>query len=105
MKIPVKKYVMDETLSWEERYRQLEAHHLEEVGFLMSHVKKLEEAARKVSRGCDCEYDYRRVNCSNILRLRSLGRSGHRFLSGLTQVQILPKARFKRRCTTAQSVR
>lgn len=36
MKIPIKRYVMDENLSWEERYRQLEVHHEEETKFLLS---------------------------------------------------------------------
>lgn len=42
MKIPIKKYVMDESLSWEERYKQLEAHHKEEVGWFINKVKELE---------------------------------------------------------------
>ena len=36
MKIPIKKYVMDESLSWEERYKKLEAHHYEETAYLVS---------------------------------------------------------------------
>ena len=36
MKIPIKRYVMDESLSWEERYRKLEAHHEEETKYLIS---------------------------------------------------------------------
>lgn len=43
MKIPIKKYVMDESLSWEERYKKLEAHHLEETTWLIAEVKRLEE--------------------------------------------------------------
>lgn len=39
--IKVKKYKMDETLSWEERYRQLEEHHIEEANFLIEEVRKL----------------------------------------------------------------
>ena len=42
MKIPIKKYVMDESLSWEERYKQLESHHKEETEWLITKVKKLE---------------------------------------------------------------
>jgi hypothetical protein len=39
--IKVKKYMDDETLGWEERYRRLEAHHREETGFLISKVRDL----------------------------------------------------------------
>jgi hypothetical protein len=42
MKIPIKKYVMDESLSWEERYKQLDQHHKEETEFLISKVKQLQ---------------------------------------------------------------
>lgn len=34
MKIPIKKYEDDPSLSWEERYKRLEAHHLEETSFI-----------------------------------------------------------------------
>ena len=40
---PIKKYEMDESLSWEERYRQLEAHHKEETELLMAEVAELRE--------------------------------------------------------------
>lgn len=43
MKIPIKKYVMDESLSWEERYRQLEKHHEEETTWMMQQIKELEK--------------------------------------------------------------
>jgi hypothetical protein len=46
VKIPIKKYVMDESLSWEERYKKLDAHHLEETTFLLEHIKELEEQIR-----------------------------------------------------------
>ncbi len=42
MKIPIKKYVMNESLSWEERYKELEKHHKEETDFLINEVKRLE---------------------------------------------------------------
>lgn len=51
MKIPIKKYVMDESLSWEDRYKQLEKHHLEETEFLIQEIEKLE----LVAKGCCCE--------------------------------------------------
>lgn len=39
--IKVKKYVDDETLSWEERYKRLETHHKEETEFLIQKVLML----------------------------------------------------------------
>jgi len=42
MKIPIKKYVMDESLSWEERYRQLEKHHEEETEWMIGEIRRLE---------------------------------------------------------------
>ncbi len=42
MKIPIQKYVMDESLSWEERYRLLEKHHEEETSWMIGEIKRLE---------------------------------------------------------------
>lgn len=39
--IKVKKYTMDESKSWEERYKELEAHHIEECNFLIDKVREL----------------------------------------------------------------
>lgn len=39
--IKVKRYVDDPTLSWEERYAALEAHHLVETKFLINTILKL----------------------------------------------------------------
>lgn len=39
--IKVKKYVMDENKSWEERYKELDEHHLKETTFLISEIRKL----------------------------------------------------------------
>jgi len=39
--IKVKRYVDDETLSWEERYNRLMKHHEEETTFLIDEVNKL----------------------------------------------------------------
>jgi hypothetical protein len=41
--IKVKKYKMDESKSWEERYRELEQHHIEETTFLIEKVRELDE--------------------------------------------------------------
>lgn len=41
--IKVKRYKMDETKSWEERYKELEQHHIEETTFLIEEVRKLSE--------------------------------------------------------------
>jgi len=48
MKIPIKKYVMDESLSWEERYRQLEAHHKEETGWMIKEIKEVEAELNRI---------------------------------------------------------
>ena len=39
--IKVPRYIMDESKSWEERYRQLEEHHLRETTFLIDKVREL----------------------------------------------------------------
>lgn len=39
--IKVRRYVMDESISWEARYRQLEQHHVEETSFLIDKVREL----------------------------------------------------------------
>lgn len=41
-KIPIKKYIDDPSLTWEERYKVLEAHHLEETTFLIKRIEELE---------------------------------------------------------------
>lgn len=47
MKIPIKKYVDDPSLTWEERYARLDAHHLEETQWMMNRIKELEAAIKK----------------------------------------------------------
>jgi hypothetical protein len=39
--IKVKRYQDDETKSWEERYRELETHHLEETIFLIKKIREI----------------------------------------------------------------
>lgn len=39
--IKVKRYQDDETKSWEERYKQLEKHHLEETNFLITKIREI----------------------------------------------------------------
>ncbi|MBS1612836.1 MAG: hypothetical protein JST49_08455 [Bacteroidetes bacterium] len=39
--IKVKRYEMDESLSWEERYKQLEAHHEKETTFLIEKIREI----------------------------------------------------------------
>lgn len=39
--IKVPRYVMDDTKSWEERYKQLEQHHIQETSFLIEKVREL----------------------------------------------------------------
>lgn len=47
--IKVPKYVMDETKSWEDRYKALEAHHIQETSFLIDKVRELAAALAKSS--------------------------------------------------------
>ena len=39
--IKVPRYEMDELLSWEERYRRLDEHHVRETTFLIEEVRRL----------------------------------------------------------------
>lgn len=48
-RIPIKRFIDDETLPWEERFRRLEVHHREETAFLIGRIEELEaDAARLV---------------------------------------------------------
>lgn len=40
---------MDEALSWEERYKRLEAHHKEETEFLIRRIESLEEFVDEIT--------------------------------------------------------
>ena len=42
-RIPIKRYVDDPSLTWEERYARLLKHHEEETKFLVSTIEELEE--------------------------------------------------------------
>lgn len=42
MRIPIKKYVADELLPWEQRYGQLEKHHEEETSWMIEEIANLE---------------------------------------------------------------
>jgi hypothetical protein len=39
--ITIPKYKMDPSKSWEERYRELEKHHIEETSFLINEIRRL----------------------------------------------------------------
>ena len=39
--IKVKKYIDDESLTWQERYKALEKHHIEETNFLINKVREI----------------------------------------------------------------
>lgn len=41
-KMKIKKYVDDSSLTWEERYNRLQAHHLEETKELINVIQELE---------------------------------------------------------------
>jgi hypothetical protein len=48
VKIPVKKHEYDPNKSWEENYRDLERHHIEEVTWLIERLKKIEEGLQEL---------------------------------------------------------
>ena len=39
--VKIKKYKDDESLTWEERYKMLEKHHIEETNFLIGKIRTL----------------------------------------------------------------
>ncbi len=39
--IKVKRYIDDDSLSWQERYESLEKHHLEETNFLINKIREI----------------------------------------------------------------
>jgi hypothetical protein len=45
--IKVKRYVEDTNLSWEERYHQLEEHHIEETNFLIEKIRSIVEKIKE----------------------------------------------------------
>lgn len=47
-RIPIKRYVDDETLSWEERYKRLMTHHEEEAKFLIGRIEELETEVAEI---------------------------------------------------------
>jgi hypothetical protein len=47
--IKVKRFQDDETKSWEERFKALEAHHEKETNFLINEVRKLAEHYDKLA--------------------------------------------------------
>ena len=53
-KIKIKKYVDSEALSWEERYKRLEKHHIDETRELIKVIEDLEKTISdiRLSFGC-----------------------------------------------------
>lgn len=39
--IKISRYKMDDSLTWEERYNQLDKHHIQETQFLIDEIRKL----------------------------------------------------------------
>jgi len=39
--IKIKKYKEDENLTWEEKYKKLEEHHIEETNFLINKIRDI----------------------------------------------------------------
>lgn len=66
MKIPIKKYVMDESASWEERYRKLEAHHEMETTWMIGEIQFLEKLSEEIG----TPWDNTRTAYSFDVRLR-----------------------------------
>jgi hypothetical protein len=50
-RIPIKRYVDDESLPWEARYQRLLAHHAEETTFLIQRIEELEQQLDAASTG------------------------------------------------------
>ncbi len=48
--IKVPKYVMDEGKSWEDRYKQLDEHHIAETSFLIEKVRELAKELEELKR-------------------------------------------------------
>jgi len=48
-KMKIKKYTDDATLTWEERYKRLEAHHLKETRELLCVIQELETVIDNLS--------------------------------------------------------
>jgi hypothetical protein len=56
--IKVKRYKMDESKTWEERYKDLDAHHIEETTFLINKVRELAQQMqdqKEQQQRWDCE--------------------------------------------------
>lgn len=68
-KIRIKKYVMDESLSWEERYRQLEKHHEEESKYLIVLISYLEDEITLSKPHAQAECPKRGMGCGNCREL------------------------------------
>ena len=47
--IKVKKYKDDESLTWEERYKKLEQHHIDETNFLINKISEIVENEKTLS--------------------------------------------------------
>ena len=50
-RIPIKRYVDDTSLPWEERYQRLLTHHAEETTFLIQRIEELEQQLDGASTG------------------------------------------------------
>jgi hypothetical protein len=52
-RIPIKRYVDEPSLAWEDRYARLLAHHEEETKFLISTLEELEAKVHDQDKGKD----------------------------------------------------
>jgi hypothetical protein len=58
----------DSATQWEAAYRKVKA----DRDALEVKLQKICEAAMKLQRGCDCEYDYRCGNCEQIVQVHNV---------------------------------
>jgi hypothetical protein len=75
MKIPIKKYIDDLSLSWEERYKRLENHHMEETAWMIKEIKRLEKLIIDMNnKGKDIEEEYKKKAERNKVTIDNQGR-------------------------------
>lgn len=63
--IKVKKYIVNEALSHEERYQELEKHHIEETSFLINEIRNLAKLADNIALNGDF---FKRCNQVSVTR-------------------------------------
>lgn len=54
--IKVKQFKFDKEKSWEENYKELEKHHIEETTFLINEIRDLSQEYNELDEKCDTYY-------------------------------------------------